>query len=132
METDKKKWILVDEATKALQDRGLTVTILEAGASPYSNFDLIAHKGDLSEGSWSFRQGQPLVSVDPQTAYKGRHAKGRLFLAVPDTDGWVKVSSQDLESAGEGLRLADGSCWGKKPLVTVEGLFNGLDLEGLL
>ena len=126
------EWTLLDEATKALTERGLTITILEAGKSPYSAFDVIAHKGDLSEGPWKFHEGQPLVSVDPQTAYKGRHARGRLFLAVQDTDGWVKVSSQDLEGAGEGLRLADGSCWGKKPLVTVEGLFNGLDLEGLL
>lgn len=132
METDKKKWILVDEATKALQDRGLTVTILEAGASPYSFFDLIAHKGDLSEGPWKFQEGSALKSVDPETAYKGRHAKGRLFLAVKDPEGWVKVTSSELESSGEGLRLADGSCWGKKPLVTVEGLFSGLDLEGLL
>lgn len=124
-------WSLLKNAVEALQKRGLTVTILEAGASPYCDFDLIAHKGDLGEGAWRFHEGSALKSVDPATAYKGRHAKGRLFLAVQDPDGWVKVSSQDL-NASEGLRFADGSCWGKKPQVTVEGLFNGLDLEGIL
>jgi hypothetical protein len=125
-------WSLLKNAVEALQERGLEVTILEAGASPYSTFDVIAHKGDLSEGSWRFHEGSELKSDDPATAYKGRHAKGRLFLAFQDPDGWVKVTSQDLESSSEGLRFADGSCWGKKPQVTVEGLFNGLDLDGLI
>lgn len=125
-------WKLTEDAVKALQDRGLTVTLLEAGASPYSSFDLIAHKGDLSQGSWKFHEGTALKSADPSTAYKGRHAKGRLFLAVQDADGFVEVTSQDLEGSGEGLRFADGSCWGKKPQTTVEGLFNGLDLDGLI
>ena len=124
-------WTLLDDAVKALNDRGLKVKLLESGDSPYSPFDVIAYKGDLSEGSWKFHEGQTLKSVDPATAYKGRHASGRLFLAVQDPEGWVKVSSQDLDS-GEGMQFADGSCWGKKAATTVEGLFNGLDLEGLL
>lgn len=117
-----KEWKLERNVINALANAGYGFTRLSGGASPYSEFDLVAHPKGYKVGTDPATYALSPVAVytaDPATAYKGRHGKGRLFMAVPASDGLVTVASNgDVE-----LRLADGMCLGKPSVLRIGDLF---------
>jgi len=118
-----KEWKLEKEIREAIESQGLKITKVIAGCSPYSPFDLIAHTEGFVVGEEPAEYKLSPVEVkttDPQTAYKGRHGRGRLFMAIPNEDGLVSVPS----NSNVEITLQNGMCLGKKAkLATIGDLF---------
>ena len=118
-----KIWKLQRDIMAALRAEGLKVSEFQAGASPYSGFDLVAYPEGHVVGrdpAVYTASAYEVKSADPATAYKGRHGSGRLIVAKPDPDGLVLVA------AGTGDRveitLADGTALGHKCETTLDEL----------
>jgi len=125
-----KTWKLQNEVRALLEEKGYEVTWLGTGNSPYVNFDLVAHPAGFKIGEDpAIYTVSPveLKSADPATAYKGRHAVGRLIMATPSNDGLVAVGSNSSNSIQ--LVLADGLSLGKPVSFTIGDLFPGLSLQ---
>lgn len=123
-------WKLQKEVEALLESQGLEVTRIVSGNSPYAGFDLIAHPVGFKIGKEPALYTISPVEIkseDPSTAYKGRHAVGRLIMATPVEDGLIKVGSNSSNSIQ--LVLADGLSLGKPVSFTIGDLFPGLSLQ---
>jgi len=113
----------IQEAAKAAN---LDFLELISGPSPYSSFDMILSPKD---SGFNFgvtpanyvKSEVPLVSSDPATCYRGRHGKGRLFMATLNEGGDVFVNAGSGDAVA--WEFANGTTVGHKTAFTIGDLF---------